>query len=246
MNHEATPDATPTTWILVPSAAVLLSLVAAIVSLAILSLTFPFFLMPILPEQGLSPSVELLNRYMVAQIDYRTHNYMLAFAIVGAILGACLGLGTPSKKRIQAAIASSLATAIGGALAAYLVSGAVARALENATDQSLLQSGSLHFALWGAMGACIGFTLGLVHRGIVPAIIGALIGMLSGLLVSAVWNILASIVFSNTNLIHLFPETTTERVVWAGVCFVVLGLGISMGFKPTPEKDKAEAESTTP
>lgn len=239
-NQNAGGDTGDNTWVLTPTPALIGSLIAATIGLSILAFTFPFFAMASLPDLGLSPSAELLQRYMAAQLDYRLQNYTVAFAIWGAVLGVCIGLATLSNKRTLAAILSGVAGSVGGAVAAYFTSGAVGRAIETSANQSLLQSGSLHFAVWGAIGAGIGLAIGLVHKGSVASISGGLVGMLAGLFVAAIWNVLGSIAFSNSNLILLLPEPMVERIVWGCAGSVVLALGISMGLKPAAEKPSAE------
>lgn len=192
----------------------------------------PFFPFAQLPELGISPSSELVQKHVSAQRAFWSSNYAFDFALIGLCVGVSLGLITTKQRRIAAGSAGALGGLLGGLLAGYFLGFAVAKNILESVDQSLVRSTAYHSAAWAAMLVGLVFAIALVQNGIGRALNALPVGLLVGLVVASVYNIVSSVCFSAGNLSQLIPSSIVEQVFWVAVCSITSGLGLYFGLRP--------------
>lgn len=188
----------------------------------------PFFKFANIPELGISPPPELVKKFNAAKLAFWCNNLALNFGLLGFCLGAGVGFST-EVRRIPSVIAGAVGGMLAGAVAGYLSGMVVARTLIASGDQSLIQSTLLHFAQWSSMFATILLLVGFVQSGPIRALNCALVGLAIALVVAVFYNILSSLIFPQTNLLTLIPESRFERFIWILSCSIVFGMGLHHG-----------------
>ena len=197
----------------------------AVWSLAVLLLAYPFFPLPSLPEQGISPKPEIVKLYRDTGIEFYTRNYAVLFGGIGLVLGALIALMT-TQKRMASVVAASTVGVLLGSLGGYTVGYYVYMAIAASTDQSLVQSCLFHFLVWGIPIAGVVLAVSGLHNS--PDNIGKqTIATLVVVLVAAVgYGMISTLLFPNANQLQLVPESTSERIVWSISYPMMIGVGL--------------------
>jgi hypothetical protein len=200
------------------------SVLGSVIGLAIVHCFDPMFKMTELPELGINPSPELVQRLKAATYAYWSFNCASAFAVIGLSIGVAIGVTSTAKRRVTSAAAGGTGGALGGLVSGYAVGLFVAQSALTSADQSLVQSAGAHFAVWAATLSLAIVAIGVVQDGPRRAASFLLAGIVTSIGISAAYNLAASIMFMNSNLLHVFPASLTERLVWTAICSVVGGL----------------------
>lgn len=213
----------------------------AVWMLVVVFAVYPFFPMPSLPEQGISPKPEIVKLYRDAGTAFYTRNYAVLFAGTGLILGALLALLTTQKRMASTVLASIVGTAF-GALSGYTMGYYVYLAIAASTDQSLVQSSLFHFLLWAIPVSGVVLAVSGLHNS--PGNLGKqTIATLVIVLIAAVgYGMISTLFFPNANQLLLVPDSTSERVVWAISYPMMIGIGLLFGLKIS---SSPKHESTT-
>lgn len=215
---------------------VLLSAWILVVSLS----AYPFFPMPNLPEQGISPKPEIVKLYRDAGVEFYTRNYAVLFGAIGLVLGALIALMT-TQKRMASAVTASTVGALLGSIGGYTVGYYVYLAIAASTDQSLVQSCLFHFLIWGIPVAGVVLAVSGLHNS--PDNIGKqTIASLVVVLVAAVgYGMISTVLFPNANQLQLVPDSTSERIVWAISYPMMIGVGLLYGLRISPQQKQIQA-----
>ena len=218
--------------------------IGGFVGCAIVHSIDPFFKFANIPELGISPPPELVKQYNAAKLAFWCNNLALNFGLLGFCLGSGVGFISTQVRRIQSAIVGSVGGMLAGATAGYLSGMVVTRTLIASEDQSLIQSTVLHFALWASVFATILLLVGFVQSGPIRALNCALVGIVVGLVVAVFYNILSSLIFPQTNLLTLIPESRFERFIWILSCSIVFGMGMHHGLNRMRPSSPAKMENS--
>jgi hypothetical protein len=218
-------------WSPTVSLSVLACVIGSAFVLSFSILCTPVFRYPNLPELGISPKPELVEKHHAAQYEFQTHNNALNFALIGCCYAIPFGFLTSIRNRVVVALITGLATGIVGGIAGYLAGWFIAGETIASNDQSLVVSALLHAAVWVPIALGLSVTANYMNGNRKNTIGAVVVGVLSGLAVAFAYNVLFSALFSGVNLLSLIPVGTFERVVWCLGCSIVLGLGIAMGLQ---------------
>ena len=224
----------PSTWNPGLFSSLLGCCLGGLVGMGVVNAVDPYFKFPPLPELGISPSSELVQKHHAAQIEFHSSNLSLNLAIVGLCLGLAIGCLTTRRHRFISSLLAGIVGAMAGALSGYLMGALVAKAIIASANQSLLQSTLYHFACWGAMVTGIVTLLGAIQGGVkrLPDLL--VIGLLLGLCVALVYNIVSSALFSGSNLLLVIPASMTERGLWILITSITFGLGLHLLLRSKP------------
>jgi hypothetical protein len=206
-------------------------LLGTLVGMGVIHAIDPYFPYANLPELGISPPPELVAKHHAARIEFQTRNYGLDFGLMGLILGGCVGLIATGVRRVPSAIAGGIGGALGGAISAYIVGGYVAQAIIASADQSLLQSSAMHVPVWASIFGVALLMIGLVQASPVKAISYGVIGAVAGSLAALAHNLVTPFIFGSANLLYLFPDSLSQRITWALLCSITLGLMLHLGLR---------------
>lgn len=212
----------------------------AVWGLAVSLLAYPFFPLPSLPEQGISPKPEIVKLYRDAGIEFYTRNYAVLFGGIGLVLGALIAL-TTTQKRMASVVAASTVGVLLGSLGGYTVGYYVYMAIAASTDQSLVQSCLFHFLVWGIPVAGVVLAVSGLHNS--PDNIGKqTIATFVVVLVAAVgYGMISTVLFPNANQLQLVPETTSERIVWSISYPMMIGVGLLYGLRISSQQKPVPA-----
>lgn len=191
----------------------------------------PLFKMEELPELGIAPSAEAVQRFQAATKSFWGNNSAADFSIMGLCVGLAVGGVAVTRRRGLSAIAGGLAGALGGLAAGYGVGMFIAQSVLASADQSLFQSAGAHFLVWFAVFTCVTLAVGVCQSGLLSAGRYVLAGVVSGVGIAAVYNLASSLLFMNANLLLVFPATLSERLVWVVISGLVSGLSLFFSFR---------------
>ncbi|MBU6173336.1 MAG: hypothetical protein KGQ60_06000 [Planctomycetes bacterium] len=186
----------------------------------------PFFDLQYTKELGISPPPEEIQKYRSAIQQYWVNNYTLDFAMLGGALGMCIGFISTLSRRIPSTAAGCIAGVLLGACSANISSGFVVQAILANSDQSLLLAVGLQGSIWGSVFGAIVFAVASIQSDIKSAANGLCFGMAFGFLSVIGYLIIFSFAFTGADLTHLIPMTFLERIVWAMIESVILGIGL--------------------
>lgn len=190
----------------------------------------------------LQPSPEYMARYQAALSRMTSGNFALRFAIIGGCVGAAIGLAAAIKNRGLAVLGGMLGGGLAGAASGFIL-GRASAYLTNVTQgesinlvgipiDPMLQTTAMQCFSWALVGIGIGLGWALADRGGKPAATSMLQaiqgGLLGGILAGIIFSVAAAIFFTVSNAFTFVPEKLSERVVWATIGGVSVGVGLLM------------------
>ncbi len=184
----------------------------------------PVFPYADLPELGLAPSPELIAQHNAAQVAFRSCNYGLGLAIIGACLGLTYGGIVSPARRLLQGVLGAIGGTVGGAVSGYFLGILVAKLIIASENESLLQSTGLHFATWAIIATIIVALVALVHRRVGGLISALTAGIATGMMAAMCYVVASSFLFADANLVKLIPEALYGRIVWVVICAGSFGI----------------------
>ncbi len=207
-----------------------------LISYFVLNSLTPIFPFPDLPELGLGPPPELVQKYHDAEYAFRSNNGAVDCGIIGLCVGAMMGLFTVQSRRFLSLIAGGLGGLLGGAIAGYSVGQFVAQGLIVKTDMTLLHSTLFHLAIWCSIAIGLALAICLVHPNAKQSLAALIAAVVSGALASISYNALGSTLFPFANLALITPTAVSELILWIASSSIALGLGFGLGMRKAKPK----------
>ena len=229
---------------------ILCAVLGGVLTWAVMAAWFPVFHLPHeFDDMPSTPPPEIFARFLVARAATLGYNSMFALGLLGASVAGLMAVGEGIARRSVAAMlgAGGACAAVGaaagglGAFAGHLIwnarmSGAESMPLETAI--------LIHAVALVILGGGIGVVLGAMTAGSVrAAATGLLAGMLAGTAAGALYPFVGAALTAylglHGNTDQLVPRDTVHRLLWLGLCAVLLGLTIP-GLKLTSRAKESE------
>lgn len=201
-----------------------------------------------------NPSADFLVRYHAAFRYMYTINYAFTFAIMGGLLGLAIALVATKENRQRVLASSSIGGSLAGALGGLLLGLVTAYSLKESISspivllgisiEPLVQTTILQCAIWSTVGIGIGcgWTVAVLGRSEIST--GIQGGLAGGLLGGVAYSLVGAVLFPNTNAFLFVPERLTERLIWAGIGGVCIGIGLCYSVATSRKRQKQALETT--
>lgn len=221
---------------------VIAGLVAGGLSLAVMKLVHPIFILPEdlahVPEQA---PIEVYQKHDQAQYEVDGWNYAIIFALAGSVLGGCcvllcFGLKA-SRALLTAAVCSGVLGAVGALLSNWMFNNMRQSSGQNANILGISLDGMTqsivgYALLWSMIGLGAGIGVGIANS-FKKAALAGVSGFVGGILASMVFVIATAQVSIGTIMNTVVPEGNVSQTSWFIVfpLLVVLCIGLGSGEK---------------
>ena len=233
-----------------PLTGVVLSLAAAVVTLAILQAFYPVFAIP--TELSYLPSgapPELVRAHKEAMLRAERNNTALFLAAFGAVLGGLLVIAESVKRRSckMALIATPASVLLGGGFAcagAWIGHSIFEQYLAIDAVGDVVCSMKIQFAMLATMGSGLGLALGLTG-GRLGTVASCMIGgVLAGSLAAVLYPFLAAVLLPMAGTDWPLPAGIMNRALWLGLSASLMGLVIpGLGSRHSSRKQNPPADA---
>lgn len=192
----------------------------------------PFFPFADLPDLGISPPPELVERFRSATFAFHSQNLAVNLGLMGLTMGLAIGLGTTHYRRWISGICGALCGASGGAITGYFLGMQVASAVIESADQSLVQAATVHFASWAGLLVPISIVVGSLQDGVQKALLNyAVLALLLSVIGGVCYIICGSLFVPETNLLFPIPKNLAGRAIWLLCSGIPLAIGLGLGLR---------------